>query len=187
MDIDIPSKDSYELRKSGADQIIVACDNRWALIHETPNNSAKLIDLANQFETVDLVLVEGFKDDKIIKIVCHRQANNKPLFYDENTIAIATDSVLDINIKQLDINNVQSIAHFIKDNLTNKWNRSCMRILIKIDNRYYKKYFINSGTTVLAGPYILVWNWLSFNEGSKFSSIVCAPDWLAICTNPAAG
>jgi len=120
MDIDIPSKDSYELRKSGADQIIVACDNRWALIHETPNNSAKLIDLANQFETVDLVLVEGFKDDKIIKIVCHRQANNKPLFYDENTIAIATDSVLDINIKQLDINNVQSIAHFIKDNLTNK-------------------------------------------------------------------
>jgi len=120
MDIDIPSKDSYELRKSGADQIIVACDNRWALIHETPNNSAKLIDLANQFETVDLVLVEGFKDDKIVKIVCHRQANNKPLFYDEYTIAVATDSLLGINIKQLDINDVQIIAHFIKDSLTNK-------------------------------------------------------------------
>jgi len=120
MDIDILGKDSYELRKSGAEQIIVACDNRWALIHETPNNSAKLIDLANQFETVDLVLVEGFKDDKIVKIVCHRQANNKPLFYDEYTIAVATDSLLGINIKQLDINDVQIIAHFIKDSLTNK-------------------------------------------------------------------
>ncbi|WP_392552408.1 molybdopterin-guanine dinucleotide biosynthesis protein B [Orbus wheelerorum] len=120
MDIDTPGKDSYELRKSGAEQIIVACDNRWALIDETPSNKIDLADLANKFDTVDLVLVEGFKDEKMAKIVCYREANHKPLFYDEYTIAIATDHVLDINIKQLDINNALSIANFIKDNLTDK-------------------------------------------------------------------
>ncbi|WP_392564971.1 molybdopterin-guanine dinucleotide biosynthesis protein B [Orbus wheelerorum] len=120
MDIDTPGKDSYELRKSGAEQIIVACDNRWALIDETPSNKIDLADLANKFDTVDLVLVEGFKDEKMAKIVCYREANYKPLFYDEYTIAIATDHVLDINIKQLDINNALSIANFIKDNLTDK-------------------------------------------------------------------
>lgn len=117
IEIDLPGKDSYELRKSGADQIIVASDNRWALINETPNNSAKLTDLAKQFHSVDLVLVEGFKDEVMTKIICHRKANNKPLFYDQYTVAIATDCHLDTDIKQLDINDIHGIACFIKNNL----------------------------------------------------------------------
>lgn len=117
IEIDLPGKDSYELRKSGADQIIVASDNRWALINETPNNSAKLSDLAKQFHSVDLVLVEGFKDEVMTKIICHRKANNKPLFYDQYTVAIATDCHLDTDIKQLDINEIHGIACFIKNNL----------------------------------------------------------------------
>lgn len=117
IEIDLPGKDSYELRKSGADQIIVASDNRWALINETPNNSAKLTDLAKQFHSVDLVLVEGFKDEVMTKIICHRKANNKPLFYDQYTVAIATDCHLDTGIKQLDINDIHGIACFIKNNL----------------------------------------------------------------------
>lgn len=117
IEIDLPGKDSYELRKSGADQIIVASDNRWALINETPNNSAKLTDLAKQFHSVDLVLVEGFKDEVMTKIICHRKANNKPLFYDQYTVAIATDCHLDTDIKQLDINDIHGIACFIKHNL----------------------------------------------------------------------
>ncbi|WP_392561218.1 molybdopterin-guanine dinucleotide biosynthesis protein B [Orbus sturtevantii] len=120
MDIDIPGKDSYELRKSGVDKIIVACDNRWAFINETPNNNAKLTDLANQFKHVDLVLVEGFKDEAITKIICHRKENNKPLFYDKHTIAFAADYALETNIKQFDINNAQDIANFIKGNLVVK-------------------------------------------------------------------
>lgn len=117
IEIDLPGKDSYELRKSGADQIIVASDNRWALINETPNNSAKLTDLAKQFHSVDLVLVEGFKDEVMTKIICHRKANNKTLFYDQYTVAIATDCHLDTDIKQLDINDIHGIACFIKHNL----------------------------------------------------------------------
>lgn len=117
IEIDLPGKDSYELRKSGADQIIVASDNRWAFINETPNNSAKLTDLAKQFHSVDLVLVEGFKDESMTKIICHRKANNKPFFYDQYTVAIATDCHLDTDIKQLDINDIHGIACFIKHNL----------------------------------------------------------------------
>src|SRR5690606_31813710 len=43
MDVDIPGKDSYELRKAGASQTLVASNNRWALMTETP--SAEPVDL----------------------------------------------------------------------------------------------------------------------------------------------
>lgn len=119
MDIDIPGKDSYELRKSGAEQIIVASSHRWALITETPNNPPNLTDLVKQFSDVDLVLVEGFKDAAITKIVCHRQANNKALFYDSHTIAIASDVHLVDEIKWFDIDDVELISNFIQCYLHN--------------------------------------------------------------------
>ncbi|MCO9876610.1 molybdopterin-guanine dinucleotide biosynthesis protein MobB, partial [Salmonella enterica subsp. enterica serovar Give] len=36
MDVDKPGKDSYELRKAGAAQTLVASQQRWALMTETP-------------------------------------------------------------------------------------------------------------------------------------------------------
>lgn len=119
MEIDTPGKDSYELRKAGAAQVMVACNQRWAMVTETINQSPNLMELAGQFCNVDLVLVEGFKEEPITKIVCHRSANQKPLFYDSMTIAIATDCALDIDIQQFDNNNVHEIAEFIQLYLSN--------------------------------------------------------------------
>lgn len=114
VDIDTPGKDSYELRQSGADQIIVASDNRWALITETPNNNLNLDELAAKFAHVDLVLVEGFKNEAIPKIVCYRANNSNPIFYDNHIIAIASDIAIDTKIPQLDINDVFLISKFIE-------------------------------------------------------------------------
>jgi len=47
MDIDTPGKDSYLLRKAGADQVIVASNQRWALMSETPNQPLNLVALAS--------------------------------------------------------------------------------------------------------------------------------------------
>ena len=44
MDVDLPGKDSYELRKAGAAQTIVASSQRWALMTETPDQEE--VDLA---------------------------------------------------------------------------------------------------------------------------------------------
>ena len=44
MDVDKPGKDSYELRKAGAAQTIVASSQRWALMTETPDKPS--LDLA---------------------------------------------------------------------------------------------------------------------------------------------
>ena len=60
-DIDQPGKDSYEIRKSGAENMLISSENRWALMHENVNNKElTLINLINLLEKIkyDLILVE---------------------------------------------------------------------------------------------------------------------------------
>ena len=116
MDVDKPGKDSYELRKAGAAQTIVASNQRWALMTETPQEPVSLAYLSQQFDRhlTDLVLVEGFKQEPIPKILLHRQEMTKPLpELDENVLALATDYSLETDRTLLDINHIEQIAEFI--------------------------------------------------------------------------
>ncbi|CFB70483.1 molybdopterin-guanine dinucleotide biosynthesis protein MobB [Yersinia enterocolitica] len=118
MEIDTPGKDSYELRKAGAHQTLVASDCRWALMTETPEQKPlDLHYLANRLDaaTIDLILVEGFKHEPINKIALYREAVGKPYtdLIDEYVIALASDEPIDITVKQLDINQPEQIADFI--------------------------------------------------------------------------
>ncbi|MGL5728028.1 MAG: molybdopterin-guanine dinucleotide biosynthesis protein B, partial [Plesiomonas sp.] len=54
VDVDTPGKDSFELRKAGADQTIVVCDQRWALMTETPSQPASLAMLCSQLSSTML-------------------------------------------------------------------------------------------------------------------------------------
>ena len=120
LEIDTPGKDSYELRKAGAHQMLVASRHMWALMKETPNqDEPQLEDLVQQLELDqrELVLVEGFKQGRFPKIDLHRPATRKPLIYpnDDTIVAIASDAVLNTatDLPQLDMNDPARIADFI--------------------------------------------------------------------------
>lgn len=119
MDIDTPGKDSYELRKAGAAQTIVAGSQRWALMTETPN--VEEIDLAYlisrmDHSTLDLVLVEGFKHEPVAKILLFRSDTGhdiNELTVDEHVIAVASDMPLSLQVPLLDINDAEGVVDFI--------------------------------------------------------------------------
>ena len=119
-DIDKPEKDSYEIRKSGAENMLISSQKRWALVHENINNDelnlSELINILDNKEN-DIILVEGFKAEKFPKIELYRKQVSKSFLYDndESIIAIAHDENIEINtdIKKLDINNPQEIAKYI--------------------------------------------------------------------------
>ena len=124
-DIDIPGKDSYELRQAGAQQVMVASRRRWALMVETPQQTTdpQLEYLLPHLdsEALDLVLVEGFKHAAIRKIELHRPSLQQPLLYpgDANIIAIASDATLSVKppLPVLDLNNPAAIAEFIQSRI----------------------------------------------------------------------
>ena len=119
MDVDKPGKDSYELRKAGAAQTIVASAQRWALMTETPEEPE--IDLGYlvsrmDASTLDLVLVEGFKHEPVAKILLFREGcghSQDELVVDKYTVAIASDVPLEVDVPVLNLNDPEEIAGFI--------------------------------------------------------------------------
>ena len=120
-DIDHPGKDSYELRKAGACEMMVASTKRWALMHESPEKSKEhsLDELLPHLslKELDLVLVEGFKHEPLSKIELHRPSLGKPFLFPKvsGVVAIATDEppVKKIQLPVLDLNKIDEIAEFI--------------------------------------------------------------------------
>jgi len=119
-DPDTPGKDSYELRKAGASQVLVASHQRWALFTEREQVAEPLLQEELQrldHERLDLILVEGLKHERFPKIELHRPALGKPLIYpeDQDVIALATDAALPQapGVPLLDLNDPAAIAEFV--------------------------------------------------------------------------
>ena len=75
-DIDHPGKDTYRHREAGAFEVVVASDQRLALIREFEQPAQLDVHhlIAELDEGVDWVLVEGFKDSDLLKIEVWRAA-----------------------------------------------------------------------------------------------------------------
>lgn len=120
-DMDQPGKDSYELRKAGAAQMVVASRQRLAVIREYAGDREEP-DLAEALAAVDaavcdLVLVEGFKRESLPKLELCRPSCGKPLMCgrDPNIIAVVSDGPIALprSLPLLDLNSPVQVAEFI--------------------------------------------------------------------------
>ncbi|MFI3246773.1 MAG: bifunctional molybdopterin-guanine dinucleotide biosynthesis adaptor protein MobB/molybdopterin molybdotransferase MoeA [Ferrimonas sp.] len=122
-EVDKPGKDSYELRKSGADQMLIASSQRQALMMERPVDGdpdlKELLALIDQ-RHIDLILVEGFKRLPLPKLELHRKIVGKPFVFehDPNVLAIACDAETLLpnacTLPRLDINHIDEVGDFIQ-------------------------------------------------------------------------
>ncbi len=126
-EIDKPGKDSYRLREAGATPVMLVSSHRRAIITEFDSIIEPKLDeqlKALDQSGLDLILVEGFKAEKISKIELHRASLKTPLIFpsDNNVIAIATDSLLsNSNLPTtLDLNNPKLISNFIIESFLGK-------------------------------------------------------------------
>ncbi len=118
-DIDKPGKDSYELRKAGAERVLLTSQHRRALVTEHMHGCeppfSELLAEAGA-DDVDLILVEGFKRAPIPKIELYRAATGKKLLSenDPGIIAIAAAGPPPpTDLPLLDLNDPQQVAEFI--------------------------------------------------------------------------
>ena len=112
-DVDVPGKDSWVHRQSGAAEVLVSSARRWALMHELRGAAEpRLPELLTKMSRVDLVVVEGFKRAPHRKIEVHRAANGKPvLFPDDPGIAgIATDTAVETTLPVAHLDDIPAIA-----------------------------------------------------------------------------
>lgn len=119
-DVDQPGKDSHRHRHAGCTEVLVTSSRRWALMHEL--RGAPEPGLAEQIEKLspcDLLLVEGFKHEKMPKLEVYRAEVGESLLHphDSNIVAVASDMKMDTRLQQLDLNDPPAIAAFILTHL----------------------------------------------------------------------
>lgn len=120
-DMDTPGKDSYRHREAGAFEVVVASSERLALLREFEQPVELTVHqlIANLFDGVDWVLVEGFRDADLLKIEVWRAATGKAVLYpgDDFVAAIATDSPADLpaptGLPVLDLNDPAAVVDWL--------------------------------------------------------------------------
>jgi molybdopterin-guanine dinucleotide biosynthesis protein B len=119
-DIDRPGKDSYRHREAGASEVLLSCNDRWALMHERRDGSDVTLDeLLARLAPCDLVLVEGFKQEPIPKLEVYRPENGKPPLFPERSdiVAVASNVALAASLPRLALDDVAAIADFVMNTL----------------------------------------------------------------------
>lgn len=117
-DVDQPGKDSWEHRQAGAQEVLVASAQRWALMHELRGDAEpELADLLARLSPVDLVLVEGFKRGGQPKLEVFRAANGKPMIHptDPSVVALASDEpVPGLALPWVHLDDISAIAEAVQ-------------------------------------------------------------------------
>lgn len=120
-DIDQPGKDSYQLRSAGAAPMLIASRQRFALMQETPGQEdpdlAHLLSLMVPHQP-DLVIVEGFKEWPIAKLVVYREGiGDAAIVNDEWVRAVAlkgpVPAALSSSAERLNLDDIEEITQWV--------------------------------------------------------------------------
>ncbi len=121
-EIDHPGKDSWRLTQAGADTMLVSSPEKLALVRKHPEPPSVDELIATYFSDVDVILTEGFKKSGLPKIEVHRRERSATLIcrgeeHDPTLVAVASDSLLELDVPLLDINNTGQVADFVEKHI----------------------------------------------------------------------
>lgn len=116
-----PGKDSYRLRTAGAEQLLVASRDRWALMAQQadPLREPSLGETLRHLDadSLDAVLVEGFGHEPYPKIEVYRPSYGRPPQcwpHDASVVAVVSDEALPTApLRCLDLNDPAAVAQFV--------------------------------------------------------------------------
>jgi molybdopterin-guanine dinucleotide biosynthesis adapter protein len=112
--MDQKGKDTYRHRAAGADAVLAASPGQIALVKSMPE--ASLDSLLPYFQDMDIVLVEGFKQENKPKIEVFRsQTQQTPLFpEDDLLVAIVTDFPHSARVPVFQFEDIEAICDVIE-------------------------------------------------------------------------
>ena len=118
--MDQPGKDSYRHRHAGCTEVLITSSRRWALVRELRGAPEPgFAELIERLSPCDLLLIEGFKRERVPKLEVYRASTGEPLLHpqDRDIVAIASDQRLDTKLPQFDLDDAPGISSFILDHV----------------------------------------------------------------------
>ena len=112
-EIDKEGKDSWRFAKAGADITLISSASKTAIIEQRPRSFEQNLSMIHD---VDIILVEGYKQENIPQIGICRKATGKGLpFPPERYAALVTDdeALAAPGIPRFSLDDHESVARFI--------------------------------------------------------------------------
>jgi len=123
LDIDRPGKDSFRLREAGAAQVVVNAPNQFALLRRQ-ERELPLGQVLTYFRDVELVLVEGYKQEDLPRIEIFRSdaGHAEPLFRTGPApLALVTDRAFGpLPFPVFTLEDVRGVADLIEEQFLKK-------------------------------------------------------------------
>ena len=117
-EIDHEGKDSYRFAKAGADITVISSSEKSACML---NGELSLQQLLDMIHGVDLILVEGYKNESLPQIGIARSATKKGLpFEPKHFIALVTDMDIPTDTPCFGLEDIVPIADFILKRISMK-------------------------------------------------------------------
>ncbi len=115
-DIDREGKDSWRFTQAGADISLISSASKTAIIESRELDLNSIIGLVHD---VDIILVEGYKNEKLPRIGIARKATGKGLTAPvENFIAVMTDiEDVDCSAEKFELDDIDGLKEFIMKNM----------------------------------------------------------------------
>ncbi|MFC2055949.1 molybdopterin-guanine dinucleotide biosynthesis protein B [Chloroflexota bacterium] len=112
---DEPNKDSWRHLQAGSEATVVGSKDKLMLIKPVTSDITldEIVRLLG--ENYDIILAEGFKQEKSPKIEVHRKGAGPLLGNIKKLIAIATDEPLETKTMQFSLEDIKGLADLIEE------------------------------------------------------------------------
>lgn len=116
-DIDKPGKDSWRHAQAGSDAVVLSSSQKLALIKNV-DHEPSTAELARLIGTdFDIIIVEGFKQGKGLKIEVHRKELGELVCDPREITAVVTDEPLALDVPQFHPDDASALAELIEKRL----------------------------------------------------------------------
>ena len=130
-DMDRPGKDSWRHAQAGAWAVLVSSPDKVALIQRVDHEKS-IDELAEMMgDSVDIILTEGFKRSKQLKIEISRsEVNSELLCTEDELIAIVSDVPHPLRVPQFGLDDVKGLADLLEKAYLRNRRREAVTLVV---------------------------------------------------------
>jgi molybdopterin-guanine dinucleotide biosynthesis protein B len=134
-EMDREGKDTWRLRRAGAEVVAISSPNQFASIRRTDGEISLEEIAARFFWTEDILVTEGFKGSRFPKIEVFRSIReSKPICGpQDNLVAIVSDDAVDAQVPRFSFADWRGVADLIEDRYLK--NRKKRKLLVQLDGK----------------------------------------------------
>ncbi len=117
IEVDKPGKDTWRFARMGADAVALVSAQKMFLLRKD-DSEMSLMTAAEMLGSVDIILTEGYRWEKMPKIEIVRKANDIELYCSsEELIAVVSDVHFDVQVPCFGLNDINEWSDLIEEQL----------------------------------------------------------------------